>query len=50
MPCLPFAGEIVHRKLVRAKCVRQRNEVAIKLGNISPLWAFCSEQTWSLNG
>ena len=40
---------------VRPQCVRQRNEVAIILGIISPLsssslWAFCSELTWSLIG
>ena len=43
------------RLLVRAECVRQRNEVAIKLGIISPppllsLRAFCYEQTWSVIG
>ena len=49
--CLPF----IIPQLVWAECVRQRNEVAIKLGIISPpplslFSAICSEQTWSLIG
>ena len=47
---------IPHKLLVRAECVRQRNEVAIILGIIFSsslslsLSAICSEQTWSLIG
>ena len=37
--------------LVRAECVRQHSEVAIKLAIIFSLfWSFCFEQTWSLVG
>ena len=43
---------VLVRVLVRAECMRQRNEVAIILGIISPLSfsTTCSEQTWSLIG
>ena len=50
---LPQLVDAIDLMLVRAECVRQRNEVAIKLGIISLssiFRAFCSEETWSLIG
>ena len=50
---LPENAGLESSRLVRAECVRQRNEVAIILGIISPLLslsAIYSEQTWSLIG